>query len=255
MHKLSLPRRTIRRKNLLKNPNNFSIVHPTISSSKYTQTITFNQMTGRRNMPATRERGNTLFTMSSFSHRLQSSRVRAAIAVAGAIFALAACVPAEEPWTRERQEAVTQRSYANTSPRTAIDAAETVIRRIEPSAVSFEFTSDGFEATRNVYAFVIFGEIGGNYRYSVRARPAGSGTVLEFRTYANLSTVTTTGTYPAGGGALIQTPGAYQLFFARTDNLLGRREAWITCKEAPDALGVRASQIEPLCFGARDSAQ
>lgn len=182
------------------------------------------------------------------------SMVRGACMLAVAAIFTSGCVATEQPWTRERQEAVTKRSYADVAPQKAVGAAEEVMRRIDPAAITFEFTGDGFNATRKVYAFLIFGEISGNYSYSVRAKPAGGGSVLEFRTYANLSTLTTTGTYPNGGGAFVQGNGAYDLFFARVDHLLGKRQDWVSCKDAPKVLGVKVGQTEPLCFGARESA-
>lgn len=165
---------------------------------------------------------------------------------------LAGCGPAPAPWTREDQAAATTRNYGGVTPSTLRAKAEQVIRLTDPNAVRFEYTDSGFNATRSIFVYAVITAITGDYQYTVRVGRKGSGSTIEFKAFSNLGG-TTTAAFDNGSSVFWDQKPLYDLFFARLDYLLGNRDGWITCKDAPAQLNARAHQMEPLCVGARDA--
>lgn len=174
-------------------------------------------------------------------------RLAAAICLAS----LAACGAPPAPWTRDQQAAATTRTYQSVSPSELLRAAENVARLTDPRGVRFEYREGGFRAHRPVFAYMVIAAATGEYYYDAQVRPVSGGAQIEVKVYNNLNGITASGVFP-GSGAFVESKGAYDLYFARIEHLIGRRPDWVSCKDAPKVLGVSNTEIEPLCFAATD---
>jgi hypothetical protein len=163
----------------------------------------------------------------------------------------AACTPLPE-WTRERQTLVTTRTFSSASPQQIERAAEQVLKLADRTDVTFEYRPGGFRAARTYGAYFVIGAVMGTYYFEFQSLPAGKGTKAEMRIYSDSTSFTSMGPIPANA-SLWQLEGAYALFFQRLQSVLDSNTPWVTCAEAPKALGQNSTHFEPLCVSATDS--
>lgn len=160
---------------------------------------------------------------------------------------LAGCVEEAPPWTRERQQAVTTRSYQGMDDARVRSAMQEVLLLADGGGVHFEHFQHGFRGTRRASVFMLIAAFNGTYDFDA----AVTNGVAELRIYASTTGVSAAG-YMASGPGLNQAPRLYDLYFARLNYLLGLSDEWITCADAPKKFGGTSGFYEPLCLGAVD---
>lgn len=171
------------------------------------------------------------------------------------LIAFSACV-AQEPWTRERAEAVTTRQYSSYSTAQVLDAAENVFILAGSPRSSFSYSPSGFTASRPINAFLVIAVINGSYILQAEVLPDKT---LRANFYANLNSTTANVMVPgspivnpSSGATPVVQKATYDLFFARVEYLLGLRSDWISCDEVREVFGVGELQVEALCVGSPD---
>lgn len=164
-----------------------------------------------------------------------------------ALLANSGCVEAP-PWTRERQDSLTVQLLP-VAPAAAIRAAEKAVREIDPRSVTLDYRDDGFVATRSFFTYMVIAAAQGSYTYAVTAEPAAGGSRLTAKIYADVNTITATGTSP-GAANMWQAEESYMLLHERIRFHAGLSDAWVSCDNAPKALGTGQLGYEPLCLGA-----
>lgn len=175
-----------------------------------------------------------------------ASCYKATIFSLSALLCVAGCVP-EEPWTRERQEQVTTATLA-VPPSTALRAAERAVRELDPRSTSFDFTANGFRASRQFNAFMVIAAMQGTYVYDVQVARDGAGSRIETRIYSSGSAITAAGVSPTGS-SMWQVADAYQLLIDRVRYHSGLTADWVSCEEARSKYNTNGA-IEPICLGA-----
>lgn len=179
-------------------------------------------------------------------------RLTETLFVLSASLFLGACV-AEEPWTRDRQERVTNASLP-VSPSVALKAAEKAVRELDPRSTTFDYRDGGFRASRQFSTFMIVAAMQGTYVYDVQVEAAAEGSVLTTRIYQSSSAITAAGVSPASS-SMWQIADAYQLLQDRVRYHAGLMVNWVSCEEARSLYKTNGA-IEPICLGAvaRDPA-
>ncbi len=164
---------------------------------------------------------------------------------ASAVLFMGACVP-EEPWTRERQIQVTEFNIA-ARPEVVRTAAERAVRELDPRSTSFDYAPNGFRAARQYMSYMVVAAMQGTYIYDVEVRPAGAGSTVTTKIYADGSAITAAGVTPTGS-SMWQGVDAYQLLHDRIRYHAGVIPDWVTCQEAATRYNTRGA-IEPMCLG------
>lgn len=155
-----------------------------------------------------------------------------------------------EPWTREKQEAVTTEIIPGATVAQTVRAAENVVKLAGGDNVSFDFRPNGFVGSRRYSAFLVVSAMSGTYTFDFTATPAAGGTLATLRIAQNSTTYTTLGALP-DGGSFWDLEGAYNLFFDRVKAQTGNGQ-WITCSQTKAVYGLVSTHFEPLCLSAQD---
>jgi hypothetical protein len=156
--------------------------------------------------------------------------------VLGVMLALGACVAAPKVESHAEWLAQATRTYANESAPRVIAAAEAVLRHADPGDVTFEYRVGGFTAERRFLVYAVLAAAEGEDRWTFNAGRNGTGV------RASVALVERARVHGTGGArqvrANVQQIGTFRLLYARIDYLLGRRADWVTCREAPQKLGL-----------------
>jgi hypothetical protein len=166
--------------------------------------------------------------------------------------------------SREEFLALTTRDYPGVTAEQAIAAAERVFRLADGDDFAIAHREDGFSATRDWMAYLVITFVSGTDTWDLRARPIADGTRLTLSS-ASVSAATNAMIVAPGiavpysgpaTGKVITTPALYELFWARLDWMLGRRETWIDCPSVGEFVAAHKlwGDITPLCnsFNVKD---
>lgn len=189
--------------------------------------------------------------------------------VVAGVFALvvslgAGCVtmtPEEIATEYERQLKMSTRVYLDKKAEDVILAADRVFR-LAADDYAISYSPTGLHAQRNWQIYLIISGSCGtdNWNLTTQKLPQGGVKVIatHFSYTTNTPRTTTEGGDTAtmllnlmpGTASMTTRPAIYQLFFARLDYFLGKRTAWVTCKQAED-LFIDGS-LAPFCLVAND---
>lgn len=163
------------------------------------------------------------------------------------LFVPSACMRGERPsnhadWLRE-----TTRSWQGETRARVIAAAEAVIRHPDPGDTTVEYGKAGFTAKRRFALFAVIAAAEGEDRWRFAASEneegasASVGMIQRGRAYS--------GSHSQRFRDNHTEIGAFRLFYARIDYLLGRRPDWVSCADAPPKLGLPAAApgTDALC--------
>jgi hypothetical protein len=149
---------------------------------------------------------------------------------------LSACVAAPRVESHAQWLAEATRTYADESAPRVIAAAEAVLRHADPGDTTFEYRAGGFTAERRFLVYAVLAAAEGEDRWTFNASQNGRGA------RAGVALVERARVHGTGGARQVraneQRIGTFRLFYARIDYLLGRRPDWVTCRDAPQKLGL-----------------
>lgn len=157
--------------------------------------------------------------------------------------------------SRAEQLATNSHIYEGVTKDQIANATERLFRLADGDDFQITHSPNGVAATRMWLAYVVVAAVTGVDTWLVQIEPEGQGwkVFMQVGTQASSSTVmpTSNGGFSAGQTPTIASgvPGTaiYDLFWSRLDYLLGKRAAWMTCKEANE----RVSQ--GIVFGPNDA--
>jgi len=172
--------------------------------------------------------------------------------------ALAGCV-SQPVLSRDEWLNLTNRTYESVNKEQAIAAAEKLLRLADGNDFLIVHNDDGFVATRNWSVYLVLAASVGSDTWVVRTSEISNGTRVSISVGTQMGSVTGV---PTGGStaAPFTTPtvaggvngtALYDVFWARMDYLLGRREIWMTCAAANRRIsdGVVWGDNSALCNG------
>ena len=143
--------------------------------------------------------------------------------------------------TREEYMGLIYRTYENVEPEKVLAAAERLLRLADEEDITFQHSEDGFRAYRKWLLYAIITARWGTDTWDIKVKPAGDGTKATVQIWTSLEGQALPMAIGAGWGAVpapgtgsapTQSPGLYDIFWARMDYLLGLREDWMTCSES-----------------------
>ena len=156
------------------------------------------------------------------------------------LLALPACV-STPTLSRDEWLNMTNRTYEGVTKEQAISAAERLLRLADGNDFMIAHNDDGFIASRNWSVYLVLAAAVGTDTWLVRAAENGHGgtrvSVSVGRQAGNVTGVATGSntvaplTMPSTGGSVNGT-AIYDVFWARMDYLLGRRQVWMSCTGA-----------------------
>lgn len=155
---------------------------------------------------------------------------------------LSGCVAPHPPMTRAEYLDTVTRTYADTTPDQVLTATEKLMRLADGNDFQISHSADGLRAARNWLIYAVIAMANGTDYWDVKATPSPAGTVVQVQvsTQGSATGVIATGQgnyaplTTVGGGNPVPGNAIYDVFFARLDFLLGRREDWMTCDVAND---------------------
>lgn len=133
-----------------------------------------------------------------------------------------------------------RREFQDHTKEEVISAAREVIRLSDPSDVSFENTSDGFNATRTSMGYYVVANQFDGYSFNFVAQEKDGVTRsrLEIEEHEVRQTILTLGV-PIGKMGKPDYPYVYDLFYSRMEYLLGDKEEWHKCDDAVSRVSAR----------------
>ncbi len=175
----------------------------------------------------------------------------------GALLAGCAQVP---QLTREQQLATHVRTYNDVSREEVIAAAERVLRLADEDDFRFSHHPEGFQAVRTWSVYLVLAASFGRDYWSVTTREGPNGVDVTAQVNTGAQAVTPQPTTAPGvwtattgpmAGSPVQGTALYDLFWARMDYMLFKRNDWMPCNTAHDrvAAGSVFGNVEPLCNG------
>lgn len=168
--------------------------------------------------------------------------------------------------TRAEWLTTTTRTYEGKTAEEVIAAAEKLLILADGDDVQFAHDANGFVATRQWFSYIVIAAAAGTDNWRFDAEEAGDvvkATVqVGLQSQAITPMATSSGDWAASTGIVMGAPvqgtALYDVFWARLDFLLGKREAWMFCGEADDRVsrGVVWGSNEALCnsFNLEDDA-
>ena len=164
-------------------------------------------------------------------------------ALAGIGLLVSGCSPTDMKVdvTREEYMGLIYRTYENVEPEKVLAAAERLLRLADEEDITFQHSEDGFRAYRKWLLYAIITARWGTDTWDIKVKPAGDGTKATVQIWTSLEGQALPMAIGAGWGAVpapgtgsapTQSPGLYDIFWARMDYLLGLREDWMTCSES-----------------------
>lgn len=150
---------------------------------------------------------------------------------------LAGCAAPMPQLSRTEYLAMTSRTIEAPKER-VLEAAEEVLRLADGDDVQIHHNAAGFNAHRPWSVYLVLAASMGTDFWSVRATDLGEKSRIEVEVGRQASAIvpmatTAPGTWTAGtmpaGAMPFRGPALYELFFARIEYLLGKREEWPTC--------------------------
>ena len=175
---------------------------------------------------------------------------------------LAGCATQHPELTRQEYLALVNRSYEGVGTEEVLAAAEKLFRLADPDDVKFQHFENGFRMYRRWMIYAVLAVSMGTDIWDVRVVPAERGVRMTVYLSGTGGAVTgapvmTSGggtsitalTTPAAGGVPVNSTAIYDLFWARLDYLLGRRDGWMTCQEASARVrtGITYGPMDALC--------
>lgn len=168
------------------------------------------------------------------------SKLRHAFALSAlvCVLMLTACV-SRPPISRDEWLSMTNRIYEGVTKEQTLTAAERLLRLADGNDFMIAHNDDGFIATRQWTVYLVLAAAIGTDSWVVRAVENGHG---ETRVSVSVSTqaggigAVATGSNTAAPltmpamGASVNGTAAYDVFWARMDYLLGRRQLWMDCR-------------------------
>lgn len=157
-----------------------------------------------------------------------------------AIAVLAGCATKQPQMTRAEYLLTTQRTYEGATPDDVFEAAQTLFTLADGDDFRFFHDDRSMTASRPWLVYLVLAAAMGTDTWNVRAEPIDGGvkvsTALTTTSGSVLPMPTTGGDMTAGGmpgmGGNVTGTAIYDVFWARMDFLMGKRDAWMTCDEA-----------------------
>lgn len=187
--------------------------------------------------------------------------------IAIAFILCAGCAP-QKPMTpeeiaaeRTRQMAMITRSYPDKKPEEVLLASARIFSLADDD-YTVSHSPTAIQAQRNWMIYLVISAAMGTDTWIVEVTPDGDGTKVMARHSGQASSVTAMAVPTSNGGMsttavtspamqnMTTRPAIYQLFFARLDNLLGKRSDWVTCKDANAQF--TDGFLDPFCTVAND---
>ena len=181
--------------------------------------------------------------------------------------ALCSCAP-KKPMTpeeiaaeRTRQMNMITRVYLDKKPEEVLVAAARVFALADDDYNVSHFPN-GISAQRNWLIYMVISAAMGTDTWQVNVMPEGEGTKIIVQHSGQGSSVFAGPVATSGGGTsttamtvptmanMTTTPAIYQLFYARLEHLLGKRQDWPTCKDASKLF--TEGHLDPFCTVAND---
>ncbi len=169
--------------------------------------------------------------------------------------------PEEIAAERTRQMGMITRVYDNKKPEEVLLAAARIFSLADDDyTVSHAPTS--IQAQRNWMIYLVISATMGTDTWIVEVQPEGSGTKVMARHSGQMASATAMAVPTSNGGMsatavtspamqnMTTRPAIYQLFFARLDNLMGKRSDWVTCRDASAMF--TDGNLDPFCTVAND---
>lgn len=156
------------------------------------------------------------------------------------VAAISGCAT-QQSLTRDEYLKTTQRVYSDRSPDQVFTAAEKLFRLADGDDFKFAWTDDSMTASRPWSIYLVLAASFGVDNWLVQTKQEADGTHVRVGVTTSASAiapvVTTGGDWTAGStpslpGPPIQGTAIYDVFWARLDYLLGKRQSWMTCEEA-----------------------
>lgn len=180
------------------------------------------------------------------------------IIAAAAAALVAGCATNRPQLSRDEWLKTTTHVYQGVTKEQALEATEKLFRLADGDDFTFFHTEDGMTAVRKWSFYLVLAAGFGTDYWNIKAVPVDGGVkvtaavstqaqgIAPMPTTAN--NVYSAGTTPMAGSPVDGT-AIYDVFWARLEYLLGKRTAWMTCKEADDRVskGVTWGINEALC--------
>jgi hypothetical protein len=172
---------------------------------------------------------------------------------------LTACV-STPTLSRDEWLSMTNRTYEGVTKEQAISAAERLMRLADGDDFMIAHSDDGFLATRIWSVYLVLAASVGTDSWMVRAvENRGSGTRVSVSVGTQVGSVSGVVTGPntvaplttPSVGSPVNGTAVCDVFWARMDYLLGRRQFWMDCLEANERVGTRVvwGDNSALCNG------
>jgi hypothetical protein len=163
------------------------------------------------------------------------------------IIGLAGCAPAARVTTHVEWQREATRTWPGETRARIIAAADAVVKHADPRDTQVEYNHHGFTARRKFLIYALIATATGieTWTFSSAENEQGASSTVR---------IIQRGTAQAGSHSERFREnqvylGSLRLFYARIDYLLGRRQDWITCADAPQKLALPegASGLQSLC--------
>ncbi len=166
--------------------------------------------------------------------------------------------PEEAAAERERQLRMTTRVYEGKTPKEILLAADRIFRLADDD-YKIAHTETMMQAQRPWMIYLVISAAFGTDTWLIETFPVENGTKVVARHSGQAQSVFAGPTVNSGGtGVTAMTSptmmnittfsGIYDLFFARLDYFMGKRENWTTCRDAKNFEG----PLDPFCTVAND---
>lgn len=188
--------------------------------------------------------------------------MRATIIMLVAVFTVGCATTPPPEMTRQEYLALVNRTYDGASAEEVLAATEKLFRLADPDDVKFQHFDNGLRVHRPWMIYVVLAATVGTDVWDVRVAPTQGGTRITVHLSTTTGSITgapmtTSGghtytqaiTTPPAGGIPVSSTAVYDLFWARLDYLLGRRDDWMTCEEVTARVkkGFVYGSTEALC--------
>jgi len=174
--------------------------------------------------------------------------------------AISGCAPKQPQMSRQEWINTTTRTYAGITKDQAMEATEKLFRLADGDDFTVTHAEDGLSAVRQWSIYMVIAAAFGTDYWTVRAAQDGDKVKVSVQASVQNQAIgpmmTAGGDISASAMPVIGTPvtgtALYDLFFARLDYLLGKRDTWMTCEDEKHRIKSKITWgiDDPLCSAA-----